>query len=87
MKLSRALKIVAKNLKSGPTASSYRAGDKLVECRQCENILFHKRKASLSTALSALTGTEWSDTEATVLVCANCSRLEWFLDDLKPENA
>jgi hypothetical protein len=25
---------------------------------------------------------EWADREASVLVCANCSRIEWFYDDL-----
>ena len=68
-------------------AQSFRAAGKLVECRHCENILFHKRKASLSTALTALVNLEWTDREACVLVCANCSRIEWFYDDLEAEKA
>ncbi len=70
-----------------PKAESFRAAGKLVECRHCENILFHKRKASLSTALTALVNLEWTDREACVLVCANCSRIEWFYDDLEAEKA
>jgi hypothetical protein len=85
MKIGRGLKAAAKALFSGGSAESFRAGGKLVECRHCENILFHKRKASLNTALSSLTHTDWSDREACVLVCANCSRLEWFIDDLEAE--
>lgn len=86
MKIARGLKAAAKALVSPPKAESFRADGKLVECRHCENVLFRKRKASLNTALSSITGAEWTDAEACVLICANCSRMEWFYDDLAPEN-
>jgi hypothetical protein len=87
MKITAGLKAAAKAMAAGPKAESFRAGGKLVECRQCENILFRKQKASLNTAFSSLTSTEWTDREACVLVCANCSRIEWFYDDLPAEKA
>ena len=87
MNIRRGLKAAAKALVSGPRPRQYRAAGKLVECRHCENTLFHKRKASLNTALSSLTNTEWTDEQACVLKCAHCSRLEWFADDLQPEDA
>jgi len=87
MKISRGLKAAAKALVSGPKAESFRAGGKVVECARCENILFHKKKISLNTAFSALSNTEWADRQACVLVCANCSRIEWFYDDLDAEKA
>lgn len=87
MNITAGLKAAAKALAAGPKAKSFRAGGKRVECRQCENILFHKKKASLNTAFSSISGTEWSDREACALVCANCSRIEWFYDDLKAEKA
>lgn len=87
MRIAAGLKAAAKALVAGPKAQSFRAGGKVVECRHCENILFHKRKASLNTALSSLTSTEWADREACALVCANCSRIELFYDDLKPEDS
>ena len=87
MKITRGIKAAAKALVSPPSADSYRAGGKLVECPQCANVLFRKKKASLNTALSALTHTEWSDQEACVLVCANCSRIVWFYDDVEAEKA
>ena len=85
MKIGRRLKAAAANLLASPKAESFPAGGKLIECRHCENILFHKRRASLNTAVSSLTSTEWIDREACALVCSNCSRIEWFLDDLEPE--
>ncbi len=75
----------ARALVSGPKAASFRVAGKLVECPHCENILFHQKKSSLNTAVSSLTNTEWSDHEATVLICANCSRVEWFHDRLVAE--
>lgn len=87
MKIAAGLKAAAKAFTAGPKAGSFRAGGKLVECAHCENVLFHKKKASLNTAYSSLTGTEWLDPHACILVCANCSRIEWFNDDLKEEKA
>ena len=87
MKIAAGLKAAAKGFVAPPKAESFRVGGKLVECAHCENVLFHKRKASLNTALSSLTSSEWLDRQASVLVCANCSRIEWFYDDLKPEDA
>jgi predicted nucleic-acid-binding Zn-ribbon protein len=87
MKIAAGLKSAAKSLVAGPKAESFRAAGKVVECPHCENILFHKRKISLNTALSSFISLEWADREACVLVCGNCSRIEWFYDDIKSENA
>jgi hypothetical protein len=66
---------------SQPGARSFRVAEKQVVCPQCENILFHDRKASLNTSASELFNVAWLDRQARVLICANCSRLEWFLDE------
>jgi hypothetical protein len=87
MNIKRGIKAAAKALVSGPRAKSYRAGGKLIECPVCENTLFRMRKASVSTAWSALTGMEWTDHEASILECANCSRMEWFYDEPEAEKA
>lgn len=85
MKIVAGLKAAKKALVAGPKAESFRAGGKLVECAHCENVLFLKKKASLSTSFSSLTNTEWLDPQACILICANCSRIEWFNDELKKE--
>jgi uncharacterized protein with PIN domain len=66
---------------SKPAARSFRVEGKQVVCPQCDNVLFHDRKASLNTAVTEMFNLAWSDREARVLICANCSRLEWFLND------
>jgi predicted nucleic-acid-binding Zn-ribbon protein len=85
MKIARGLKAAAKSLLSGPKAESYRVAGKQVECPHCENILFHKHKASMNTSLSSLAKMEWADREVCALECANCSRIEWFYDDVQAE--
>jgi predicted nucleic-acid-binding Zn-ribbon protein len=85
MKIVAGLKAAAKALAKGPNAESFRADGKIIVCPHCENTLFRKKKVSLNTAWSAMASIEWTDHEACVLVCANCSRMEWFYDDLKPE--
>ncbi len=87
MNITKGLKAAAKAFVSGPKPESFRAGGKLVACSHCENILFHSKKASLNRAFSSLAGTEWLDKEACVLVCANCSKMEWFFEDLNAEEA
>jgi RNase P subunit RPR2 len=67
-------------LLSGPKARSFRVVGKQVVCRHCENILFHDRKASLNTSASELFNVAWLDRQARVLICAHCTRLEWFHD-------
>jgi hypothetical protein len=82
MKIIAGLKAAAKSLAAQPKAESFRVAGKQIECLQCENILFHKKKASLNTARSSLSNTEWYDHEACILVCASCSHIEWFYDDI-----
>ena len=85
MNIIAGLKAAAKSLTDGPRAESFQAGGKQVACSHCENILFHKQRIILSTTGSALTNTEWLDRSVSVLVCANCSQIEWFYDDLKAD--
>lgn len=87
MNIVKGLKAAAKAFVSTPRGQSFHAAGKQVVCMHCENILFHKQKASLNRALSSLAGTEWLDKEACILTCANCSRLEWFYDDLKADES
>lgn len=74
---------------SGPAARSFHVEGKQVVCPHCENILFHDRRGSVNTAATELFNLAWSDRQARVLICANCSRMEWFYDDnlVVPDNS
>lgn len=85
MKIIAGLKAAVKSLSAEPKAESFRVSGKQIKCLHCENILFHKKKASLNSARSSLSNTEWFDHEACILVCANCSHIEWFFDDIVSE--
>jgi hypothetical protein len=69
---------------AGPAARSFRVEGKQVVCPHCENVLFHDRKATLNTRASEFFGFAWADRQAKLLICANCTRIEWFADSDAP---
>ena len=85
MKILAGLKAAAKGFVAGPKAEAFSVAGKPVACPHCGGKLFQKRKASLNKAFSSLTNTEWLDHEASLLICASCSRVEWFYGGVSPE--
>ncbi len=65
-----------------PEPLVFRSADKVITCAHCRGLRFLKRKTSLNTAASSLFSAEWLDKEACALICARCTRIEWFYDDL-----
>jgi hypothetical protein len=61
----------------------YRSANKVITCAHCGGLRFFKKKTSLNTSGSSLAGVEWLDKEACALVCGQCTRIEWFYDDLR----
>lgn len=64
-----------------PPPSKFSAGGKAISCLHCGHDQFERRKASLNTATSSMTGTDWMDKEAVALVCEHCSEIRWFYDE------
>lgn len=54
--------------------------DKPLTCAHCGGQLFDERQAQLNTAGMTFLKLDWLNKSATVFVCINCGRLEWFLD-------
>lgn len=61
-----------------PEPLIFRSAGKVVKCHHCSGLRFVKRSVSMNTGDSELLGVAFLDPEACVLVCAKCSRLEWF---------
>jgi predicted nucleic-acid-binding Zn-ribbon protein len=76
---------VAAGAKAAFGPNEYEAGGKQVLCTHCGNSTFNHEKALLNTAGRTLAGLDWTDKEATILVCSKCGRIEWFANtpDLK----
>ena len=70
----------SKGYAQGGQAQCYKAGGKQVVCPHCENSLFHEH---------TLTMTEMNlffrlpPAAVTALLCANCSMIQWFGDELE----
>jgi hypothetical protein len=75
------MKAAAKALVT-PEPLVFRSANKVISCPHCGGLRFLKRRASLNTAGSSLMNAEWLDQEACALICARCTRIEWFYEDL-----
>ncbi len=75
------MKAAAKALVT-PEPLVFRSDNKIVTCAHCNGLRFLKRRVSLNTAGSSLISAEWLDKEACALICARCTRIQWFYEDL-----
>jgi predicted nucleic-acid-binding Zn-ribbon protein len=53
---------------------------KAVRCLHCEHTEFVRGEAQLNTAGMTFLGFDWANRSAHTLTCANCGRIEWYLE-------
>ncbi len=63
--------------------TSFEVNGITVTCPHCSGVSFTKSKAQLNTAGMSLMNLDWANRSATVLICDACSKIEWFLDDVR----
>ncbi|MBK7908304.1 MAG: DNA-binding protein [Gemmatimonadetes bacterium] len=63
---------------SGPRR--YQVAGRALKCPMCGHDHFARGEAQLHSMGMTFVGLEWAQKEATTLACAQCSRVEWFLD-------
>lgn len=51
---------------------------KPVRCPHCSNTTFLPATAQLNSAGRTFFNLDWTDPSATILICAECGRIEWF---------
>ncbi len=54
---------------------------KPITCPHCGHGFFIKGSALLNTAGRTFFNLDWTDKSATTLACAECGRVEWFLQE------
>ncbi len=54
--------------------------DQPLTCTHCGGQSFDEREAQLHTAGMTFFKLDWLNKSATIFVCADCGRMEWFLD-------
>lgn len=58
---------------------TYSANGKEITCPQCQGKQFVQGSALLNTPGMTFLGLDWANKSATVLICAQCSHIQWFL--------
>ncbi|TDB36805.1 MAG: DNA-binding protein [Actinobacteria bacterium] len=59
----------------------YSVAGKGVVCSHCGGNEFDAGAALLNTRGMTFLNLDWANRNATLLICTNCSHIEWFLED------
>jgi len=73
-----ALKAGVKGFKEGSEPGEYAVAGRPVRCPHCGETKFAPGSALLTTRGATLLNLDWANPSATILVCAECGRIEWF---------
>jgi hypothetical protein len=73
-----ALKAGVKGFKEANEPAGYSVADKPVQCPHCGGSKFTPGSAMLNTRGLTAFGADWIDPSASILICAECGRIEWF---------
>lgn len=72
------LKAGAKGFMAADEPVGYSVAGRPVRCPHCGHGLFATGRALLNTRVRSAFNVDWADPGAAYLVCAECSRIEWF---------
>ncbi|TFG75714.1 MAG: DNA-binding protein [Flavobacteriales bacterium] len=62
-------------------AQRLKVKSKILLCSVCGHDHFYQRKAQLNTRAATLFNIDWANKSAHCYVCADCSHIEWFLEE------
>jgi len=65
----------------GTEPAEYSIAGHTVRCPHCGHSKFTPGSALLNTAGRTFFKVDWADPGATILVCSECSRIEWFAQE------
>jgi len=70
-----------KNTAGSFTPGQYSVGGKKVTCPHCGNERFAAGTSQIPTAGLTFVGLEWAEQTAYTLLCSNCGRIEWYMQE------
>jgi hypothetical protein len=73
-----ALKAGVRAFKEGTEPSEYSVAGRPVRCPHCGERKFAPASALLNTRARSAFNVDWADPSASILICAECGRIEWF---------
>jgi hypothetical protein len=79
-----AMKAGVRGFKEGTKPSAYSIAGRRIQCPHCGEGLFAPGSALLNTRVRSAFNVDWADPSATILVCAECGRIEWFVQEPDP---
>lgn len=76
-----ALKAGVKGFTEANDPRGYSVAGRPVRCPHCGETTFAPASALLNTRARSAFNLDWADPAATILVCAECGRVEWFVSE------
>lgn len=76
-----ALKAAVATFREGPEPIEYLIAGRPVKCPHCGEGKFAPGSVLLNTRARSAFNVDWADPSATILVCAECGRIEWFVNE------
>lgn len=76
--MGRFLDALKAGFKTASEPAEYTIADKQIRCPHCGETTFFTRQSLLDTRGLSVVDLEWLNPSATVLICAECGRIEWF---------
>jgi uncharacterized protein len=76
-----AVKAGVASMKESAQPSEYTVAGSPVRCPHCGHQKFTPGRALLNTAGRTFFNLDWTDPSATILVCSECGRIEWFAQE------
>jgi len=76
-----ALKAGARAIVFEADPAEYVVAGRKVKCPHCGETRFAPGRALLNTRGATFLNLDWTNESATVLICAECGRIEWFADE------
>ena len=76
-----ALKAGVKGFTEANDPREYVVAGRPVRCPHCGEGKFAPASALLNTRVRSAFNVDWSDPSATILVCVECGRIEWFVNE------
>ena len=75
-----ALKAGVKGFQTANDPAEFSVAGRPVRCAHCGDTKFAQGDALLNTRMRSAFNVDWADPAAIILVCAECGRVEWFVN-------
>ena len=82
-----AFKAGVKGFRNANDPTEYSVAGRPLRCPHCGEKKFAPGSALLNTRVRSAFNVDWTDPSATILVCVECGRVEWFVSEPTPTGA